>query len=284
MLSESNANDEYKRNERNKLDSLLGWCEITTCRRHALLRYFGESLGEGLGEDIKESAKKSAKESRDEYRNAQCGTCDVCLNPPKTWDATVNAQKLLSCIYRTGQRFGINHVIDVLRGKQTDKVQQCNHHPLSTFNIGNQYSDTYWRSIARQLIVGNFIHVDGQNFGIILLTEKARPLLRSEMTLLLREDTTASERGSVQRKSPRRSGHKVSDNDKSLWDALRACRKQLAETNGVPPYVIFHDATLMEMMEYKPATENEMLAISGIGKSKWEKFGKQFVAVVKAYC
>ena len=166
MIENSQGDEHFKRHERQKLDALLGWCEITQCRRQALLRYFDEDYPQ------------------------PCGNCDICLTPPKTWNATTEAQKLLSCVYRTGQRFGIVHVIDVLRGKETHKIRQFNHQQLSTYGIGSDISEQRWRSITRQLIVNGFIYPNNQHYGAITLTEKARPLLRGELQLQLREDTT----------------------------------------------------------------------------------------------
>lgn len=251
MVDQSAANEQHKRSERGKLDSLLGWCETTTCRRQPLLAYFGET------------------------RENQCGNCDNCLYPPNTWDGTEAAQKLLSCIYRSGQRFGAGHVIDILRGKENDKVQQFEHQKLSTFAIGKDLSQNQWRSIVRQLIVKAYIFSDAERFGALSLKPEARALLRGEISLALREDVIEP-RTAVRSK---RSNH-VSSKDHSLWDALRACRKQLAEENSIAPYMIFHDATLMEMMELHPKSEQELLHISGVGEAKLQKYGAAFLKVI----
>lgn len=255
MLDESEAEEQYKRIERHKLDALLGWCEIIECRRRALLAYFGDELKQN------------------------CGNCDSCLHPPKSWDATIAAQKLLSCIYRTGQLFGAGHVIDVLLGKSTDKIQQRRHHMLSTYGIGKDYHEQQWRSIIRQLIIQGFLHADVERYGALTMTEKSRPLLRGEMTLFLREDLKPNDAQSNHPK-PRRENRSVSDNDKSLWEALRACRKQLADSQGVPPYVIFHDATLMEMMEYRPGNLDQLLYLNGVGQTKLDRYGSAFLEVI----
>ncbi|MGH1486597.1 MAG: DNA helicase RecQ [Cellvibrionaceae bacterium] len=257
MIDNSSANDDFKRHEKQKLDALLGWCEITQCRRQALLKYF------------------------DEQSTDTCGNCDICLTPPKTWDATIEAQKLLSCIYRTGQRFGINHIIDVLLGKENEKVLQFNHQHLSTFGIGKDVHQQRWRSITRQLMVNGFIYSNNQHYGAITLTEKARPLLRGEFQLQLREDKTLEK--VALRKKPRYSQAGVSEEDKALWDALRNCRKTLADEHGVPPYVIFHDATLMEMMEYKPTRSHELLLLNGVGEKKMERYGDAFIEVIDGF-
>ena len=254
MAEDSSASEQHKRNEKQKLDTLLAWCETTQCRRKLLLAYF------------------------DEHQQNDCGHCDTCTHPPKTWDATIEAQKLLSCIYRTEQRFGLGYVLDVLRGRAIEKIQHNRHHQLSTFGIGTDRSEKQWRSIARQLIVRGFIYADHEHYGVIKLTDNARPLLRSEIALHLREDIDDEPL-----RQPKRQQHGVSDADRALWEALRQCRKQLAEEHGVPPYVIFHDATLMEMMEDKPTSEQQMLHISGVGETKMERFGWQFLEVIAPY-
>ena len=260
MMDQSRAAEQQKRIERHKLDALLGWCEITECRRNALLGYFND------------------------HQDEPCGNCDVCLNPPDTWDATVAAQKLLSCIYRTGQRFGAGHVVDVLVGKTNPKVKQHRHEELSTFGIGREFSEQKWRSVIRQLLVQGFIKSEVEQFGALHLTEKSRPLLRSELTLFLREDLPEPQLQSTRRASQRKTGlpKDVSDSDRNLWEALRACRKQLADEHDVPPYVIFHDATLMEMMQYRPNTISELLNITGIGQAKLERYGDEFLEVICA--
>lgn len=254
MVQDSNADEQFKRIERSKIDSLLAWCESTTCRRRALLRYFGEA-------------------------DAQiCGNCDVCLNPPKTWNATEAAQKLLSNIYRTGQRFGSGHVIDVLRGKDTAKIKQFGHHTLSTYGIGAELNDQQWRSIIRQLMVQGYLMVNEQLYGAIQLTEKARALLRGEVSLFLRQDSSGAKAA-----RPKRAPTAVSDADEALWEALKACRKSLADELGVPPFHVFHDATLMEMMQYRPSDDDELLTINGIGQVKLERFGEPFLQVLAEF-
>lgn len=254
MVQESNAPDEIKRAERSKIDSLLAWCELTTCRRQALLRYFGEQL------------------------QGPCGNCDVCLNPPRTWNATEDAQKLLSNVYRTGQRFGTGQLIDVIRGKDTAKVRQFGHNKLSTFGIGENRSDQQWRSIIRQLIVQNYLIVNDAQFGAIQLTEKSRSILKGEIKLFLREDMLSAKPNRT-KKLPL----KVDESDRALWEALKQCRKQLADQQGVPPFHIFHDATLMELMQYRPKSNAEMLTINGIGEVKLERFGDDFLQILAEY-
>lgn len=254
MVDSSSGSDHHKRNERAKLDSLLGWCEVTSCRRQSLLTYFAESQPE------------------------PCGNCDTCNLPPKTWNATEAAQKLLSCVYRTGQRFGAGHVIDVLRGKQSDRMNELGHHALSTYGIGSNLSQNQWRSIVRQLIVRGYIHSDAERYGALTLTEHSRSLLKGQIELLLREDISEPRLTKKVRRNPG-----VSDADSDLWEALRACRKKLADEFSIAPYMVFHDATLMEMMEGTPTSESELLDISGVGESKLEKFGTAFIDVIRAH-
>ena len=254
MVQDSNANEQFKRVERSKIDSMLAWCESNTCRRRALLNYFDEPEAEA------------------------CGNCDVCLNPPKTWNATEDAQKLLSNIYRMGQRFGTGQIIDVLRGKDTAKIKQFGHQKLSTYGIGANRSDQQWRSIIRQLIVQSYLLVNDEQYGAIQLTEKARGILKGEIKLFLREDMLSAKPKRV-KKLP----FNVGESDSNLWDALRECRKKLADDAGVPPFHIFHDATLMEMMQYRPKDNAELLTINGVGEVKLERFGDDFLEVIARF-
>jgi ATP-dependent DNA helicase RecQ len=258
MVDESPSSEEHKRVERHKLDALLGWCETTSCRRLPLLEYFGES------------------------HDAPCGNCDNCLEPPATFDATEDARKLLSCVYRTGQRFGAAHVIDVLRGVDNDKVRQHQHTELSTFGIGSEHSVLHWRSVLRQLMVRGVLVADVERFGALRLEADARALLRGETRLFLREDIAVA-------KTPRRKAVAVAGEvplapeDEALWDQLRACRKRLADADGVPPYVVFHDRTLKEMATRRPSTLSAMLNITGVGQAKLERYGSDFLAVLNAH-
>ncbi len=249
MLEASPAQDDHKRIERQKLDALLGWCEATSCRRQPLLAYFGDTLPE------------------------PCGNCDNCLEPPATWDATEEAQKLLSCIYRTGQRFGAAHVIDVLRGAETEKVHLHGHATLSTFGIGGEQSVNHWRSVLRQLMVRGAVYTDVEGFGAIKLDEDARCILRGEIELRLREDIIETRRA----KRPPVS-EEIAEPDRELWERLRACRKRLADEHEVPPYVIFHDRTLREMIALRPTTLDEMLTVAGVGETKLERYGEVFLS------
>jgi len=259
LVDQGEASEQQKRIERSKLDALLGWCEVTECRRAALLRYFGDDLPE------------------------PCGNCDICLDPPKTYDGTVEAQKLMSCIVRTGQYFGAGHVIDVLRGKDTAKVQQHRHDRLSTFGIGADVGERHWRSLLRQLIAGGFVLADAARFGALRLTQAARPLLRGETTLTLREDAVAN---TSRQRSPAKSrddGFEITTQDEALWEALRACRLRLADDASVPPYVVFHDATLKEFVRLRPQSRDAMVAVHGVGQAKLDRYADAFLEVIAAH-
>lgn len=255
MVDNSSGSDAHKRNERAKLDALLGWCEVTSCRRQSLLAYFGEQL------------------------DTACGNCDVCQIPPEVFDGTEAAQKLLSAVYRTGQRFGAVYVVEVLMGNASDKIVRNGHAELSVFGIGKEYTQTQWRSILRQLLVLGYLTVDAAGYGSIRLSETARPLLRGETSLMLRKDLLDSRK----KVRPKASKASISEADEDLFDALRACRKELATEHGVPPYVVFHDATLAHMAAMKPQTKSEMLAVSGVGQTKLDRFGREFLAVIERY-
>ena len=253
MVDQSEAGEEHKRIERAKLDALLGWCEVTSCRRRALLEHFGD----GLAED--------------------CGNCDICLWPPQTWDGTEDAQKLLSCVYRTGQYFGAGHLIDVLCGKDTAKVQQHRHHSLSTFGIGADRSAVQWRSIVRQLLVQGYLHADAERYGALRLTAKSRPLLKGEDRIRLRQDAAVK----PQRKAAPKPVQAVAPQDQGLWEKLRDLRRRLAEAAGVPPYVIFHDATLKEMVRLRPSSPEDLLTLHGIGQTKLDRYGAAFLQTLQ---
>jgi ATP-dependent DNA helicase RecQ len=252
MMEKSEGSEEHKRAEQHRLNAMLGLCEITTCRRHALLRYFDEDSPE------------------------RCGNCDTCIDPVDTWDGTEAAQKALSAAFRTGQRFGVGHLIDVLQGNETDKTRQFEHEKLSTFGIGSALDDNQWRSVYRQLVARGYINVDLERFGALRLEEKCRPLLKGEEQIELRRDTGKKV---VARQTKT---HLPDDIDVGLWEALRECRRVCAEEQGVPPYVIFHDKTLREMAEQMPQNQREFGYLSGVGERKLEKYGAAFLAVIQA--
>ncbi len=254
MADESTAGEEYKRFERQKLDTLLGWCEVTRCRRIPLLAYFGEE------------------------RLEACGNCDNCLQPPATRDGTEDAQKLLSAVYRTGQMFGAAHVVDVLLGKDTDKVRQHGHAGLSVFGIGADREAKAWRSAIRQLVVQGFLRVDSARFGALVLAEESRGVLRGERDVRLREDPVVVRSRKAKRSAGSANAEIV---DIVLWDALRECRQRLAAEHNVPPYVVFHDSTLRQMVNERPADSDALLDISGVGQAKLTRYGDEFLEVIR---
>lgn len=252
MAANSEGSEEFKRHERQRLNAMLGLCEMTSCRRQALLHYF------------------------DDMMDSPCGNCDNCIQPPQTRDATEDVRKALSCVYRTGQRFGAVHVIDVLRGSDNEKVRQFSHQTLSTYAIGKELSTDVWRSIFRQLIVMGFLEVDVSAYGNLRLTEKSRPVLRGEQSVHLRHETKTS--GTKRNQKMR---DDIDDENRALWNDLRACRKQLAQTNGVPPYIIFNDATLKEMLIHRPLSSAELIKVNGVGDKKLEQFGDIFLDIIR---
>mgnify|MGYP000450843031 CR=1 FL=1 len=250
MMEGSGGSEEHKRAEQHRLNAMLGLCEITTCRRQALLAYFGEGLAQ------------------------PCGNCDCCLEPAQTWDGTEAARKALSVAYRTEQRFGVNHLIDVLRGAETDKIFQFDHHRLASHGIGQDLDNNQWRSVYRQLVARGYLSVDLERFGALKLEEACRPLLRGEETIQFRLDVKKKP-AKRQTKTPL-----AADLDIALWEALRECRREFAEDQGVPPYVIFHDTSLQQMCVELPRDMNAFALVSGVGERKLEKYGPAFIRVI----
>jgi ATP-dependent DNA helicase RecQ len=257
MLENSDAPAERQHVERQKLDALLGFCESTACRHQTILRYFGEA------------------------HPGDCGQCDNCLTPTDTWDGTQAAQMALSCVYRTGQRFGVVHLIDVLLGKSSPKVTQFNHQELSTFGIGKGLSQAQWSSVFRQLVASGYLETDMDAFGGLRLTEAARPVLRSEVMIWLRQDQEAPKRVSKVERGARAKEAYAGVADDPLWHALKAKRTELAKEQGVPPYLIFHDSTLLEILNHRPESLIEMGKISGIGQAKLTRYGDAFLEVLE---
>jgi ATP-dependent DNA helicase RecQ len=252
MLQDSNADEAHKRVEYHKLDAMLALCEQVHCRRQALLGYFGDLLEQ------------------------PCGNCDTCLEPVNTWDGTLAAQKALSCIHRTQQRYGVGYLIDVLRGKATERIIKSAHDKLSTFGIGVDIDEQQWHSVFRQLVARGLVAVNFDSFGALQLTESCRPILRGEQQLMLRKDLKAEKV-----KGSKKTGREFAKTDDTLlWNALRAKRKMLADAQDVPPYVIFHDATLMAMLEAKPTNRQQMSLLSGVGERKLELYADEFLAVI----
>jgi len=254
-LIEGNGNPDQQRIETHKLNAMVAMAESVTCRRRVLLNYFGERLAE------------------------DCGNCDVCEDPPQRFDATEDAQKALSCVYRVGQRFGIRHVIDVLRGADTERIRLFNHTGLSTYGIGSDKNDAEWQSIIRQLIHQGYLEQDIASYSALRLTEASRPLLRGEESLELARPRLKGKTG-----KRRAAAHLTSAADEALFEQLRLLRKRLADEQGVPPYVVFGDASLAQMALEKPMEESEMLAVSGVGQHKLEKYGAEFLDAIADYC
>jgi ATP-dependent DNA helicase RecQ len=258
MLAQSEGSEEHKRHERRRIDAMLQLCETTDCRRQLLLRYF------------------------DEHMPKPCGHCDICAEPVATWDATEPARMALSAVYRTGQRYGVEYVVEVLVGKRSDRILANQHEQLAVFGQGQTLSLKSWRSLFRQLLAKGLLLVDGEGFGTLRLAPECRPLLKGEVSLALRQDKdtlTAQRRSS----SASRASQTLDAADQPLWLALRALRRELALAQGVPPYVIFHDSTLMAMVEHMPLSLNEMRLIGGIGDSKLSRYGDDFLAVIRQH-
>ncbi|WP_250473240.1 DNA helicase RecQ [Caballeronia sp. GAFFF1] len=263
MIDESDADDAHKRVQTGKLDALLGLCEAATCRRVRLLAYFGET-------------------------STPCGNCDTCLEPPASWDATREAQMALSCVYRaqkaSGFHFGAGHLIDILRGTRSEKVLQRGHDKLSTFGVGASLSEPEWRAVFRQLVAFGFLAVDHDGFGALVLTDASKPVLKGDERVTLRKYVKPVRN----RQSSGRTGERadptagMSPREKARWDRLRTWRAETAKTDGVPAYVIFHDATLAEIARSDPDTIDDLRHIPGIGVRKLERFGDELLDVVGA--
>jgi ATP-dependent DNA helicase RecQ len=254
-IDESTAPEEQKRIERQKLDAMLAYCEAASCRRTVLLNYFGE-----------------AKDA--------CGNCDTCQTPPELWDGTVAAQKFMSACLRTGQRFGAAHLIDILRGKATDKVAQFGHDKLPTFGVGADLDEATWRSVARQLLAGSLLYADAQSYGALKLTENAKPVLKSETTLMLRRQALTKKKAT---KSKAIFPADLPAADAGLFDALRQWRGQTAREQGVPAYVILHDRTLNELAARRPQTMDELMNVSGIGEAKAARYGAALLGLLAGH-
>jgi len=254
MIEQGEASEERKRLERRKLDQLLGYCESMQCRRQVLLAGFGENYPK------------------------PCGNCDNCLTPAASWDATDAARKALSCVYRSGQRFGAAHLIDVLRGADTERIRQLGHDKLSTYGIGADLDAAMWRGVFRQLVAASVLEVDAEGYGGLRLTASAKPILQGQQTVMLRKDSPRlrqRERGG----SP--VAAEVAELDLPLFQALRQLRAQLAKEQNVPAYVIFHDATLRNIAQQRPADLRALARVGGVGGSKLERYGPALLDVVR---
>ncbi len=254
MIEESEAEETFKRVMNSKLDAMLGLCETSSCRRMRLLEYFGE-------------------------QGTPCGNCDTCLIPPHAFDATVPVQKLLSTIYRVGQRFGAGHVIDVLRGSHSEKISQWRHDQLSVYGLGHDISDTEWRAILRQCIALGLVTVDYDGYNALKLTDAAKPVLKGERNIELRQYQKPLKQKREAAKKPYQETQ-LQGGEQALFDKLRWWRVETARSHNLPAYVIFHDATLREIARVHPTTLEQLRGISGVGERKLESYGEQIVALI----
>jgi len=254
MIEQSEAGEERKQLERAKLDHLLGYCESMQCRRQVLLAGFGETYPK------------------------PCGNCDNCLTPPAAWDATIPAQKALSCVYRSGQRFGVGHLIDILRGSDNDRIRQLGHDKLSTYAIGNDLDARAWRGVFRQLVAASLLEVDPESHGGLRLTDASRDVLTGRRQMMMRRDAAPTRE---RERSGPRTGLPVQAADLSLFQALRGLRAELAREQNVPAFVIFHDSTLRNIAEQRPTSVDALGKVGGIGGSKLARYGQRLVEIVR---
>ena len=255
FITQSDAQDAHQKVLHNKLDQLVDLCEQVHCRRQSLLQYFSEELP------------------------VPCGHCDNCQNPPKTIDATEEARMALSVIYRTGQRFGMMYLIDVLTGKSDDRIERMQHDRLQVYGLGEHHPKNWWRSLFRQLISRDYIAVSEADFGALKLNEKCRPVLQNKEQFHVREIRAKDKK----KKKTKAATETLNSHDQALWEALRELRMQLASEQGVPPYVVFSDATLLDMVQKRPDSEERFMFISGVGEFKKDKYGDAFLEKIAEY-
>ncbi|MDH1441205.1 DNA helicase RecQ [Pseudomonas sp. GD03721] len=253
MLNNSDGDERHKRIEQHKLDAMLALCEETRCRRQALLAYFDEELPN------------------------PCGHCDNCIDGVETWDATEPARQALSAVYRSGQRYGVGHLVDILLGRDNEKIRVAGHQHLAVFGVGKGFSEVEWRTLFRQLVARGLADVDLDGFGGLRLSESCRPLLRGEVSLQLRREPKPAQAAKA---SSSAASQLVRGHERDMWEALRSLRRKLAEEHSVPPYVIFPDATLLEMLRSQPGSLREMAEVSGVGARKLERYGQAFLQVL----
>ncbi|MFT7433888.1 MAG: ATP-dependent DNA helicase RecQ [Alphaproteobacteria bacterium] len=257
-INNGDASDAQKRIEHQKLDALLGLCEAANCRRQIILKYFGDNSN-------------------------PCGNCDTCLTKPKVFDGTIPTQKALSCVYKTGQRFGVGYLIDVLHGVENARIIGFNHHRQSTFGIGEEYNNKQWQNIFRQLVANNLLEVDIAGHGGLSITENGRTFLREKETIELRKPVikeNTSKKGKRSSKANIAMSALKTEQEKGIFESLKITRAELATSNSVPTFVIFHDKTLIELATQKPQNLTDMLAINGIGETKLKRYGQQFLDVI----
>ncbi|MBM3626580.1 MAG: DNA helicase RecQ [Alphaproteobacteria bacterium] len=261
FIDESDASDAQKRVEHGKLDALVGFAEASTCRRQLLLAHFGERLAE------------------------PCGNCDVCLEPARSSDATEPVRKALSAVYRTGERFGAAHLVDVLLGADTERVRALGHDRLTVHGVGGELDRAQWRSLFRQIVAAGLLEPDPEGHGGLRLgpDEKVRPVLRGERRVELRLPPPAAERRRDRRRAAAGGAPSVDAGDDDLLAALKAWRRDLARAQGVPPYLVFHDRTLVEIAARNPATREELSGVTGIGRAKLERHGDAVLALLRMH-
>jgi len=252
QLLSNNLSEDQTRIERQKFNALLAYCETLGCRRQVLLKYFGETF-------------------------EPCGNCDNCVTPPIVQDGTEAAQLALSCIYRTGQRFGSGHIIDILMGADTDKIRSTSHDTLPLYGKGTDYNRPEWQALIRQLLSLDYITQDIEGFGGLSLNEKCRPLLRAEETFSTRQYISPKKQ-----KNKGRASTPIPPEDASLFDSLKALRLEIAKAGNIPPYVVFHDKTLLEMANLRPTSLDAMAEVQGVGESKLKRYGEQFLEIINA--
>jgi ATP-dependent DNA helicase RecQ len=253
MIQEGNAPDAVKRVELGKLNALLGICETADCRRQAILAHFGES------------------------HSGQCGNCDTCLSPVASWDGTDAAVKAMAAVYRTGQRFGAGHIVDVLTGKATEKAVRFGHDKQPVFGAGKDMDAKAWQSVIRQLTASGLVQIDHAAHGALTLGEGARAVFRGERRVVLRQDRP---RKSTEQRRAIRVEEVLPDADAAVFQALRAERARLAREQGIPPYMVFADTTLRAIATERPTNRAEFLALPGVGQAKLERYGKAFLTVL----
>jgi len=260
FIIRSNADTEHKILEYQKLDALIGYVETVRCRRQVLLEYFGE---------------KSEAQA--------CDNCDTCLEPVKTFDGTIAVQKALSCIYRTDQMFGITHIINVLIGKEDEKVKRFNHNKLSTFGIGKEYDKSQWKSVFRQIIASGVAIVDMESYGAVKLSANSNKILRGEEKIYLRSDVMDRKTKKTKKAAAGKRSVLTNAEDETLFQKLKSLRLSLAKEQKIPPFIIFHDSTLVEMVHKKPENLAEFSDISGVGKNKLDRYGSSFIEIIKEH-
>jgi len=258
LIMGSDADEQHKRLDQQRLNALLGFCETTVCRRKVLLEYFGDDHA------------------------GDCGNCDTCLEPVETWDGTLAAKKALYCAYQTGQRFGVTHLVDILTGKDTERVKTLRHTNLSAFGKGQELSPAEWSSVFRQLVAMNLMSVDAEHGGLAL-TADANEIMDGKKAVLLRKDPLPRREKKAKKDKKGTTFPVMSSRDEELWEALKALRMSIARRVGVPPYVIFHDTTLKEMVQTRPSSLGDLETVFGVGEQKLARYGEEFLKVIQAH-